>query len=200
MENLTLYNKVRNVPEEAQKTIGGGRLKGFTDINPMWRIKSLTEQFGVCGVGWKYEIVNQELKQGANEEIAAFVSINLFIKDNGEWSDAIPGIGGSMFVSNEKNGLYTSDECFKMAFTDALGIACKALGFAADIYYAKDRTKYDLNNGQDNPPPKEKTKPKLTGDSLLRAREAVANGTYTEEYILSIYDVRSEDLYEKSTL
>jgi hypothetical protein len=143
MEKLEIYNRVRNVPQEAQKTIGGGRLKGFTDINPMWRIKVLTEQFGVCGDGWKYEIVSQDLKNGANGEIAAFVTINLYVKINGEWTYAIPGIGGSMFVSNEKNGAYTSDECFKMAFTDALGVACKALGFAADIYFAKDKTKYD---------------------------------------------------------
>ena len=50
-DNLKLYNAVRSVPAEAQKKINGGRLKGMTDINPMWRIKTLTEQFGVCGVG-----------------------------------------------------------------------------------------------------------------------------------------------------
>ena len=47
MENLELYNKVREVPKDAQKAITAGRLKGFTDINPMWRIKCLTEQFGL---------------------------------------------------------------------------------------------------------------------------------------------------------
>ena len=56
MENLHYYEKFRNVPAEAQKSIGGGRLKGMTDINPMWRIKVLTEQFGVCGFGWYYDI------------------------------------------------------------------------------------------------------------------------------------------------
>ena len=49
MGNLDLYDKVRAVPKEAQKQISGGRLNGMTDINPMWRIKTLTEQFGVCG-------------------------------------------------------------------------------------------------------------------------------------------------------
>jgi len=48
-----------------------------------------------------------------------------------------------MFVSNEKNGAYNSDECFKMALTDALSTSCKALGLAADVYFEKDRTKYD---------------------------------------------------------
>ena len=35
MGNLDIYDKVREVPENAQKIIGGGRLKGMTDINPV---------------------------------------------------------------------------------------------------------------------------------------------------------------------
>ena len=141
-ENLALYEKVREVPREAQKEIGGGRLKGMTDINPMWRIKILTEQFGQCGIGWKYEITSQRLETGANDEMAVFVDINLYYRQGDEWSAAIPGSGGSMFVSKEKNGMYTDDECFKKALTDAIGVAGKALGVAADIYWQKDKTKY----------------------------------------------------------
>ena len=143
MSNLDIYNSVRVVPKEAQKAIAGGRLKGKTDINPMWRIKALTEAFGPCGFGWKYVITRQWLEAGYNGEIAAFCNIDLFIKVAGQWSEAIPGHGGNMFVQNEKNGMYTSDECFKMALTDAISVACKALGFGADIYWSDDRTKYD---------------------------------------------------------
>src|SRR5690554_2168579 len=141
-KNLDLYNKVRSVPDNAQSEIKGGRLAGKTDINPMWRIKTLTENFGACGFGWRYEIIDKRLEKGANDEVAAFVDINLYIKINGEWSEPIQGTGGSMFVAKEKNGLYTSDECFKMALTDAISVACKALGVGADIYWNKDKTKY----------------------------------------------------------
>ena len=51
MDNLEIYNVAREVPKEAMKPISGGRLKGMTDINPMWRIKVLTELFGICGIG-----------------------------------------------------------------------------------------------------------------------------------------------------
>ena len=146
MSNLKLYNAVRSVPENAKKRITGGRLSGMTDINPMWRIKTLTEQFGICGIGWKYVITDKRLEQGANGEIAAFVDIDLYIKIDDEWSEPIPATGGSMFVAKERNGMYTSDECFKMALTDALSVACKALGFAADVYFEKDRTKYDTQD------------------------------------------------------
>lgn len=160
--NLVLYDQVRSVPDAAKKSIGGGRLKGMTDINPMWRLKTLTEHFGVCGFGWKYSIVEKRLQPGANGEIACFVDIHLQVKMNGEWSDPILGTGGSLFVANEKNGLYTSDECFKMALTDAISVACKALGFGADVYWEKDRTKYDQQG--EPPAPGERTPaPQATG-------------------------------------
>lgn len=142
-DNLGLYNKVRTVPEEAKKTIKGGRTSGFTDINPMWRIKTLTEHFGMAGIGWYYDIKKMWVEQGSNEEIAAFVVIDLFVNVNGEWSKPITGTGGSAFVSKESKGLYTSDECYKMALTDAISVACKALGIGADVYFAQDKTKYN---------------------------------------------------------
>lgn len=143
MENMKLYNAVRCVPDSAKKAIAAGRLKGKTDINPMWRIKALTEQFGPCGFGWKYVITKQWTEIGASGEISAFCNIDLYIKSGNEWSDPIPGTGGSAFVANERNGLYTSDECYKMALTDAISVACKALGFGADVYWDSDRSKYD---------------------------------------------------------
>ena len=141
--NMKIYEATRKVPEEALKKIEAGRLKGKSDINPMWRIKTLTEQFGPCGIGWKYVITRQWLEQAVNNEISAFVNIDLYYKYEGQWSEAIPGNGGSSFVSNEKNGPYMNDECFKMALTDAISVACKALGFGANVYWDRDKTKYD---------------------------------------------------------
>ncbi len=150
MENLYIYNQVREVPQEAQKKINGGRLKGMTDINPMWRIKKLTEQFGACGIGWKSEIVRTWLDNGVNNEVIANVEIKLYIKVDGAWSEAIPGIGGSKFISKESSGLYTDDECYKKAYTDALSVACKALGIGANVYWDKDETKYAESEPKNN--------------------------------------------------
>lgn len=148
-DNLKVYNKVRSVPPEAQKQIRGGRLKGFTDINPMWRIKTLTEQFGVCGVGWYIEIVEKWIETSmAKDEITANVLINLYIKIDGEWSKPIQGIGGSMLIASEKGGLYVDDECYKKALTDAISVSCKSLGMGADVYWDGDRTKYSENTGE----------------------------------------------------
>lgn len=142
MGNLDIYNAVRAVPKEAKREIKGGRLKGKTDINPMWRIKTLTEQFGECGNGWFPEIVNRWTEAGANGEVSAFVEIKLYLKFGGEWGKPIAAMGGSAFVAKEQGGLYTSDECYKMAFTDALSVACKMIGVGADVYWDSDPTKY----------------------------------------------------------
>lgn len=150
MDNMEIYEKVRKCPDNALKKIQAGRLKGKSDINPMWRIKALTENFGACGIGWYYEITKQWIEQGAKGELSAFCNINLYIKIGEEWSKPIQGTGGSAFVASEKNGLYTSDECYKMALTDAISVACKALGFAADVYWDSDSTKYSAQREQEN--------------------------------------------------
>lgn len=147
MDNLQYYNRLRAVPPEAIKNIVAGRLKGMSDINPMWRIKVMTENFGMCGIGWKYVITKQWTETFGNE-VKAYCNIDLYVKVDGEWSDAIQGTGGSSEVSMERNGAYVSDECYKMALTDALSVAMKALGVGADIYFQRDATKYNMQTSQ----------------------------------------------------
>lgn len=199
-DNLTIYNTVRNPPKEALKPIKGGRLSGYTDINPMWRIKALTEQFGVCGIGWKYTITKQWTEQGANGEVAAFTNIDLYIKVNGEWSDAIPGTGGSSFIAKERSGLYTSDECFKMSLTDAISVACKSLGFAADIYWNNDRSKYDRPEETQMAEPQKKiddTKAQVIYDLLQKTNADVK--AFLKYYGVKTVEDMTLDVWTKAT-
>lgn len=148
--NMRFYEAGREVPQEAMKPIEAGRLRGMSDINPVWRIKVLTQMFGPVGIGWWYEIVNKEIvRDELTGTAAAFVDILLYYvePETGKTSHGIPGTGGSSFVAKERNGPYLSDECFKMALTDALSVACKALGIGADVYFEKDKTKYTDNPG-----------------------------------------------------
>lgn len=141
MEKMEIYNRVRQVPDEAKKAISAGRLKGMTDINPMWRIKKLTEEFGPCGIGW-WTNVTDRWTETVGDETCAFVDLELYIKVGDEWSKPITGSGGSKLATKERSGIYVSDECYKMAETDALSVACKKLGIGADVYFSADRTKY----------------------------------------------------------
>lgn len=162
MDNMKLYEAARVVPQEALKTIQAGRLKGMSDINPMFRIKRLTEMFGPCGVGWWYEITRKEITfDEITNQKCAFVDINLYYVDpeTGHDSHAIPGTGGASFVATERNGPYMSDECYKMALTDAISVAAKALGVAADVYYKNDRSKYTKDTLETEQPPADGLQP-----------------------------------------
>lgn len=146
-DNLKFYEQLRVVPNHAIKPIQAGRLKGMSDINPVYRIKAMTEVFGPCGIGWKYSITKQ-WTEVYGQEVKVFTNVDLFIKVDGEWSEAIPGTGGSAIVAVERNGSYVSDEAYKMALTDALSVAMKSLGVAADIYYSKDKQQFDTKYEQ----------------------------------------------------
>lgn len=146
MGNLDIWEKLRRPPAEALTPITGGRLKGMTDINPQWRMKAMTEQFGPCGQGWKYTIDKLWLESGSDGQVVAFAQVSLFwwgtFKNESMFFGPIPGIGGSMFIENESKGPHTSDEAYKMAVTDALSVAMKALGMGADVYSGQMNSKY----------------------------------------------------------
>lgn len=167
MNNLDIWEKGREVPETAKKPIQGGRLSGMTDINPVWRIKKLTELFGICGIGWKTDDVFLTQIEGANGEVMAQVNLKLCIKVDGEWSAPIFGTGGSLLIAQERGGARTNDEAWKMAYTDALSVACKMLGIGADVYFAKDATKYtgmrpEASPAGQKPAPPQKTENNTT--------------------------------------
>ena len=131
-----IYEAGRSVPQEAQKQFNNGRFSG-TDINPMWRIKKLTELFGPAGIGWYYKVLS-ERAETVGDTVMAIVDLELYIRVEGEWSMPIFGTGGNVLLAKGR----ASDEGYKMALTDALSVACKALGIGADMYYSKDKTKY----------------------------------------------------------
>ena len=63
-ETKTAWEILARPPKSALKQIKGGRLSGMTDINPQWRYKAMTDVFGQCGNGWKYEIQRTWTEQG----------------------------------------------------------------------------------------------------------------------------------------
>ena len=135
MDNMSIYNSLCTPPNDALKPIGFGNLKGKSDINPQWRYEAVTNQFGACGVGWKYTIDShwiQPIQQTG--ETMVYVMISFYYKDGDKWSEPIPAYGGDYLVKKDKNGIHGNDEAMKMAVTDALGTAMKMIGVAADVY------------------------------------------------------------------
>ena len=199
MDNLKIYNAVKKVPKEAQRPITGGRLKGKTEINPMWRIKALTEQFGPCGIGWYYDVTRQWLEP-TGTEVTAFVNILLYIKVGDEWSKPIPGTGGAMFVELQKGSPYVSDECYKMATTDAISVACKQLGIGADVYWEADKTKYtDPEQQPDKTEADQKRLAPVEAELKRIGYSAVSIcKTYKVENVHELSDLQIKDFLQKA--
>ncbi len=165
MEALKIYKKLSQPPKGALREIKAGDLKGKTDINPQWRYEAMTEQFGLVGIGWKYEIQKLWTEPGANGETLAFAQVAVFVRDpdTKEWSDAIVGIGGSKLINKFNAGPKSNDEGYKMAVTDAFSTSLKMIGVAADIYAGRwDGSKYNeepCNKGEGNNAPQNRQEP-----------------------------------------
>lgn len=149
---MTFYNALRKAPKEALKPITAGDLKGKSDINPQWRIEALTSLFGPCGFGWRTEVVERWIDNGQEIDSksgtflpasVAWVQINLYVlnSETNTWSYPIVGLGGSKIMGIGRGGK-VNEEAWKMAETDAISVACKKLGVAADVYWDASNTKY----------------------------------------------------------
>lgn len=175
-KNLEYYNLARSVPKEAQKTIQAGRLKGMTDVNPMWRIKKMTEMFGPCGRAWGIddEKVTRWTDDAPDGTRLANVQISVRVTYPDGTSGTILGIGGAYLIAKESGGLRLDDEAWKKAYTDAQSTAFKLLGVAADVYFANDTTKYTSASNFAEDKPKPEAKPKRAAEqekSLRRLQE-----------------------------
>lgn len=171
--NLKIWNDIKRPPSSVLKKIDFGYLKGKSDINPQWRLMAMTQAFGVVGHGWTYRIVRTWSETGGDGQVMAFSEVAVKTKLNGEWGEEFFGTGGSTIVELSKGNLKSNDEGYKMATTDALSVAFKAVGVAADIYLGCfDGSKYvkDVNEAFTD-----------TEELLKEAREKMESAKTIEE-------------------
>ncbi|MDQ9022788.1 hypothetical protein RFI02_16915 [Acinetobacter sichuanensis] len=141
--NLKTWNDVKQTPSNFLKKIEFGYLKGKSDINPQWRLMAMTQAFGPVGHGWTYRIVRTWSEAAPSGAVMCFAEVAVKTKFEGAWGEEFSGIGGSEIVEIAKGQLKASDEGYKKAVTDALGVAFKAVGVAADVYLGNyDGSKY----------------------------------------------------------
>lgn len=114
-------------------TKGFKRSGGFsgTAVKPMWVYRRLTEQFGAVGMGWGHKKPDFQVVAGADGEVAVYCIVECWHTDP---SNGFFGVGGDKVVGKNKHGLFTDDEAFKKAFTDAVMNAFKSVGVAADVH------------------------------------------------------------------
>lgn len=143
MSNLDIWNKLgKTDPAHTKNFNRAGGFKG-TAIKPIYTEQKMTEQFGVCGVGWGIDEPKFQVVPGNDGQMAVYCWVSIWIKDGDTVSAPIHGVGGDMVVVKQSAGLRTDDEAFKKAFTDAVGNAMKHLGMSADVHMGRfDDDKY----------------------------------------------------------
>ncbi len=172
---------VEEVPASYTKTIGFGNLKGKSDISPQWRIKAMTEVYGLQGEGWKWETTKEDIFESSNGEVLCFVTgIISYVGKDGAWSEPVEGKGGNKLISKNKNGLIPNDEAWKMATTDAMGNAMKGIGIASKVYEGSfDGSKY-LDKGEATKVEQQTT---LTDEQKEKIHEIVDDSKILDHYL-----------------
>ena len=184
---------VKQPPQNALKRIDFGYLKGKSDINPQWRLMAMTQAFGMVGHGWTYRIVRTWSEKCETGAVMCFSEVAVKTKLDGQWGEEFFGIGGSEIVEKNKNGISPNDEGYKKATTDALGVAFKAVGVAADIYFGNyDGSKYlyDIQSAFYEEP----KKPSIDDERLNKAIEQVKLGNTTVEKITKNFELTPDQL------
>lgn len=190
MNNLDYWNKVKQPPQNALKKIEFGYLKGKSDINPQWRLMAMTQAFGPVGHGWTYRIVRTWSEAGVGGAVMCFTEVAVKTKVDGQWGEEFFGIGGSEIIELAKGAPKANDEGYKKSTTDALGVAFKAVGVAADIYFGNyDGSKYlyDIQSAFFE-------KPKITDFRLEKAIEQINAGNTTKDAVINNFELTEDQL------
>lgn len=198
-DNLKTWDALGVTDKDYTKPIEGRGFKG-TAINPTYCYRKMTERFGECGTGWKYEVKNSETYEAPDDQLLLYVHVELFVKTPAGWSDPIPGTGGDFIVKKNSKGLNGDDEAFKKATTDALTNAMKFLGMSADVHMGH----YDDNKYIDGKKEDLKTDPlknKALKDWLDIKIKALSDATdldlLRKEYQLVIKHAKESGLDER---
>lgn len=158
-------------PKHTKAFNRAGGFKG-TAIKPQWVLRRLTEEFGPCGKGWGvYEPTFQVVPVG--QEVLVYCTVTGWY---GTDEARVVGVGGDKVAAARSSGVFTDDEAFKKAFTDAIMNAFKFIGVGADVHMGLfDDSKYVAEAEQ----------------SFTRTEELI-NKTQAEEVMALLTETKSD--------
>jgi len=151
-QNLSIWDQVQKTdPNYTKQFRRAGGFQGVA-IDPMYNVYRATSLFGPIGIGWGYEIIEENLHKGApiydkkenvvGNEMLHEVKLRIWYVHNGQKGE-LTSSGATMLVGKNKYGYVTDEEAVKKSITDALGKGLSWLGFSADVHLGKfDDSKY----------------------------------------------------------
>lgn len=142
MDNKALWSRVCVTDPKAVKAITGKQYQGNSP-KPYWVVERLTEEFGPCGIGWGFTILNERMERLTEAEILHVAVVRFWYVLDGQRGE-LEQIGQTKAVYEKKTGgLMVDEDAPKKSVTDALIKCASYIGFAGDIFAGRwDDSKY----------------------------------------------------------
>ncbi|MGL4649558.1 MAG: hypothetical protein ACRC1H_09130 [Caldilineaceae bacterium] len=145
-DNKAIWARAFTTDPRAVKAITGKQYKGNSP-KPYWIVERMTDEFGPCGIGWGFTILNERFERFGEHESLHIAVVRLWyvmqidsVQHRGEFEQV--GQTRSSYMSAA--GKFIVDEdAPKKSVTDALVKCASYLGFAGDIFSGMwDDSKY----------------------------------------------------------
>ncbi len=157
-DNLKLWNSVEKTDPAFTKDFNrGGGFKG-TAINHTYLAKKATEAFGPAGLGWGWNVLSDEYRDGAVIvdgclEVIHSLHVEVWYRPTREMCNEygvefgyiarVSHFGATTFVGKNKYGPFTDEEGKKKSLTDGIGKCLVLIGFSSDVHMGRyDDSKY----------------------------------------------------------
>lgn len=136
METQLWDSVCKTDPAHTKKFTKGGGFSG-TAIKPFYLMHKATQTFGVCGIGWGWDELENKVVGGV-----WCSKVELWFNYNNQ-RGAIQQWGQTVMQGTNKHGAFVDEEAPKKAVTDAVTKCLSYLGFAGDVHMGLfDDSKY----------------------------------------------------------
>ena len=140
MSNLDLWNRVCKTDPRHVKPITGKQYSGNSP-KPYYIVQRLTEEFGPCGTGWGFDILDERFERLSETDVLHVARICFWYGADRKSFQQMGQTKAAYMTS--KGTLLVDEDAPKKSVTDALVKCASYLGFAGDIFMGQwDDSKY----------------------------------------------------------
>jgi hypothetical protein len=149
MSHKALWQRVCMTDPRAVKPITGKQYSGNSP-KPYWIVERLTDEFGPCGIGWGFQIINERFERFSDTDTLHIAAVRFWYVLDGQRGE-LEQIGQTKASYTTSKGSFMLDEdAPKKSVTDALVKCASYLGFAGDIFSGRwDDSKYVAEAGKE---------------------------------------------------
>ncbi len=163
MSNTALWESLfKTDPAHTKKFQRTGGFSG-TAIKPYWMIKRLTETFGAVGIGWGWDIIEEQRYDAPNGEVLWMAKASIWYVQNGQKFHTPQQWGQTrLYEQRRDKSFFLDEEAPKKSVTDAVTKCASYLGLGGDVHMGLfDDSKYVADMAEAKNPTKAEVQKEL---------------------------------------